>query len=244
MQEKDFESRYMYLEKVVCDSRYINICNLNEEIKIIWQYIILFKHYYAAVKTLLAERQSAAVYSISRSACECFASIYRFVEAFGNQLEFDKIKKAEYNANISQLYCIYSNMNDSTIKANLLARIKNLLININEITGATSDENIIKKCKNYNKNISLKVMNAFKHIPEYVNDEESYKNLYPELCLYSHNNIDSIIERYYRKDEEKIVFDANKEDKNIQPLKFMFVACSNYIIKWIDDKLKNDDFFV
>lgn len=162
-----------------------------------------------------------------------FFKHYKLIEASGNTGDFDDTIKKEYQSNVSQLWRICKNLQFGEYRTKIFERIKEMLHNINEINGSESDNEIINKCEHYRNNISEKVVDAFKNIPEYAADEEAYKNLYPELCLYSHNNIDSIIERFFDRKEERVVFNELKDDNNKLAIMHMFVVCANYILKWV-----------
>ena len=231
--EKDFYQKSDELRDAIVNEYYMNLCNSNSQVNIISQFVFLFKQYYTSVGILLSNQQSSSIYPIARSACECFSSIYKLIEASGSTSDFDETMKKEYQSNVSQLWRICKNLQAGEYRTKIFERIKKILLELKEINGAENDNEIINKCKSYSDNISEKVRDTFKNIPEYATDEESYKNLYPELCLYSHNNIDSIIERFFDKKEEGVVFNELKADNNKLAIMHMFVACANYILKWV-----------
>lgn len=232
--ENDFYKKYIELDKAIANERYINFCNSNSKVGIIMQYIILFRRYYVSTIYLISNKLSCSAYPVARSACECFSSIYKLIEASGNTGDFDDTIKKEYQSNVSQLWRICKNLQFGDYRTKIFERIKKMLHNINEINGSESDNEIINKCEHYRNNISEKVVDAFKNIPEYAADEEAYKNLYPELCLYSHNNIDGIMERFYDHKDEETVINEEKKDNNMFVIMYMFVSCTVYILKWID----------
>lgn len=236
--EEDFSSKLKMLDDIIFKERYMNLCNSNDNFRTIAPYIYLFRQYYFSVKTLLKDTQNnCVIYPLARSACECFASIYHLINTFEDPNAFANTVKKEYQANIKQLWRIYNKTQDSNSKNILFTRIKGFLKEIGEITGSEDDSTIENKAKSYNELIGEKVENAFSNLPSYSSDVDSYKNLYLELCLYSHNNIESILNRFYDDSNGQIYFNLKKEDVNILPTKYMFVACADYIITWLNRKV-------
>lgn len=238
--ENDFYKKYIELDESISNERYMIFCNSNSKVSIITQYIILFRRYYVSTIYLILNKLSCAVYSVARSACECFASIFRLIETFEEEDDFRQTMSDEYKSNIKQLCQIYKNLVDGEYKGKMFERIKAMLLEINEIREQESDDELIKRCIGFRENIKDKVAKTFKCIPEYANDEEAYKNLYPKLCLFTHNNIDSIMERFFDKKNEVVVINELKEDKNIFSVMYMFISCTNYIVKWVKSVVNNE----
>ena len=117
----------------------------------------------------------------------------------------------------------------------IFERIDKLMGYIGEKNGSETERQLVDKGKKFNEKISDKVEKALKNIPVYSNGEETYKTVYPELCLYSHNNTDSIIERFFVKIGDNAVFSELKKDENINAVMYMFVSCTKNILEWIKE---------
>lgn len=235
--ESDFLVKLKELDEIIFKKEYLDLCNANENFRTIAPYVYLFRQYYLSVKTLLDTNNSCGIYPLARSACECFAIIYHLITTYETPQAFEDIVKREYQSNIKQLWSIWKYTKDTTLKNELFKRIKEQLIHIREINGTENDSIIENKAKSYDEPIQMKVVSAFSNIPGYSSDEESYNTLYKELCLYSHNNIDGIIERFFDNNKGQIHFNVYKKDINVNPTKYMFIACADYIITWLKRKV-------
>ena len=235
--EGDFKSTLKDLENTLLCKKTVDQCNSDEEFRMIFQYLFLFFDYYRGADNLIDNKITPAVFPIVRSAAECFVSIYGLCSKYGT-VDFEIEQNQIYYENARQLTSLYDATSDQKEKSELLDRTKRIL----EVTGdiQKSDNKSYDECKTILKQKKCSkrktdlIYETFSKLPEYYNsDIHSCETLYGELCVYTHNNSDSIIQRYYDIRNNPPIFTQNKIDDNIIPAKFMFVACSRYINSWV-----------
>lgn len=245
----DFISQKLRLNSLLYNETLLKKVNDDSRLKIILPLFFLFNYYYDGTITLLCGGKYSSIYSVARSAMECFANFSKLCNNFNSPLFFE-VYKTFIKKDILQISKIadaeeIAEEKDFLIKT-IVSKLRELGIDISENDNAQISHNI-DAIKNYLRNnreyqTTTLVLNSLDSLENvYGNNTKFTKTLYGDLCRLSHNNISGIAERLYKKEGDKITFCGDHYTSElIKPIQELFVVCGKYIEKWLKDNVLID----
>ena len=239
----DFISQKLRLNSLLYNETLLKKVNDDSRLKIILPLFFLFNYYYDGTITLLCGEKYSSIYSVARSALECFANFSKLCNNFNSPLFFE-VYKTFIKKDILQISKIadeeeIAEEKDVLMKT-IVSKLHELEIDISENDNAQIVRNIrtIKNELGNNReyqttNLVLNSLDSLENV--YGNSTKLAKTLYGDLCSLSHNNISGIAERLYKKDGDKIVFcGEHYTTELIIPIQELFIVCGIYIEKLIN----------
>lgn len=245
----DFISQKLRLNALLYNDTLFKMASDDNRLKIVLPLAFLFNYYYDGTITLLCGEKYSSIYSVARSAMECFANFSKLCSHFNSSLFFE-VYKTFIKKDILQIYQIADKEEIAEEKEFLMktivSKLRELGIDISENDNAQISHNIdtikndLKNNKEYQiTNLVLNSLDCLENV--YGNSAKFAKTLYGNLCLLSHNNISGIAERLYKKDGDKIIFCGDHYTPElIKPIQELFVVCGKYIEKWLKDNILID----